>query len=84
MTDISEQSVKLVAAIKDFDYYQHLYRAALVQEGISEDLVLHALVPDQELCSLWNRMWSMLPDHPAIHRAPFSLLCDLCEQIEED
>jgi len=35
--------------------------------------------PD-ELHSMFETLWSELPDHPAIHTGPFNDLCDLCSE----
>lgn len=84
MSHISTQSVELVNAIKAFDYYQHLYHTALTRNNVTEEQIMQQAVSDDDLCSLWNSMWAALPDHRAIQREPFYLLCDLCEYPEQD
>ncbi len=34
-----------------------------------------------QLHSMFEKLWSDLPDHPAIHTGPFNDLCDLCSEI---
>lgn len=83
METIQSLSVELINLIEACDYYQHLLKAALDQHDITEEQIRDRAIPILELCSLWNTMWDMLPDHPAIHRPPFDLLCDLCEYPDE-
>ena len=37
---------------------------------------------DEELCSMLNAFWDILPDSLSIQREPFNELCDLCEGID--
>ena len=80
---IQTRSVELLDAIRSYDYYQHLLDVSLARHHLTEELIRVELVPDAELCSLWNTMWGLLPDHPAIQRQPFYALCDLCEYLDD-
>lgn len=82
-TFIQRMSVELVGDIREYDYYQSIFADALRVEGITVDQVTNCELTDIELCDLWNTMWIRLPDHPAIRRTPFLLLCDLCEYPEQ-
>lgn len=84
MTNISERSVDLLDHIVAYDYYQHIFEAALRKWGVTKEQIRERAVSDYTLCRVWNAMWGGLPDHPAIQRMPFDMLCDLCESEPED
>lgn len=83
MAAIQSRSVELLGLIEAYDYYQHLLQMALDHHSVTEDQIRDQVLPPKTLCGVWNTMWDMLPDHPAIHRPPFDLLCDLCEYPDE-
>lgn len=82
-TFIQRMSVELLKDIREYDYYQNLLAMALVNKKITADQITRCELDDFQLCTLWNALWMMLPDHKAIQRTPFNLLCDLCEYPEE-
>ena len=82
-TFIQRMSVELLKDIREYDYYQHLLAQAMANKHITADQITQGGLEDIQLCDLWNTMWMLLPDHKAIQRTPFNLLCDLCEYPEE-
>ena len=60
-------------------FFDNEYTAAY---SVMLTVVMRAAL-EPELFDLWNTMWIRLPDHPAIRRTPFLLLCDLCEYPEQ-
>jgi hypothetical protein len=78
MTEIQQRSADLTNLIFVYDYYTRCFHAAMTACDMSLGDILMGEVTDENLVSMWNVMWGMLPDSKAIHRQPFDDLCDLC------
>ena len=68
-----EEHAKVVELVYAHDYYVDLFnstREYYIQRGMS-----------MRTPYFWNDFWMVLPDRPAIHRAPFYQICDLAERI---
>lgn len=84
MDNVVEAHQKCIADIAAYDYYAHIYRK------LSEAVDPVTITDPAAICGFWNDFWCALPDHMAIHRNPFDLICDIAEgsyldeDIEED
>ena len=76
MTDYKVKVIELERSIYTSDYYVNLW------EQVKDGRDITGL-SDVELCEMLNDFWYILPDSKAIHRAPFYVLCDLCEGIDD-
>jgi hypothetical protein len=78
MTEIQQRSADLTNLIFAYDYYTRCFHAAMEECNMTVADIMVGEVTDENLVSMWNVMWGMLPDSRAIHRQPFDDLCDLC------
>ena len=76
MTDYMMKVIDLERSIYSNDYYVNLW------EQVKNGRDIKGL-SDEELCTMLNSFWYILPDSLSIHRAPFNALCDLCEGIDD-
>ena len=76
MTDYKLKVIDLERSIYSNDYY--VSRWEQVKNG--RDITG---LSDEDLCTMLNDFWYILPDSLSIHRAPFNALCDLCEGIDD-
>ena len=72
MTDYMVKVFVLERSIYSNNYYVELWEQAKNERDITQ-------TGDEELCSMLNDFWIILPDSREIQRAPFNDLCDLCE-----
>lgn len=82
--NLLEAHQQCIADIEAYDYFQHVYaRLYEIYETYGDP---KDLTEPSTICEFWNDFWMRLPDHMAIHRQPFFLICDLAEgsYIEED
>ena len=83
MSDIQKAAIKVQDAIYKEEYYVSLYEAALRHNNMSVASIDQSEFSDQQLITMMNDFWSLLPDSPSIRREPFFALCDICEEIYE-
>jgi len=72
----NEEHVALVEKVHAYDYYLDLFNKVR-QYYIDRQMSMYTPY-------FWNDFWLALPDHPAIHRAPFYEICDLAERIYDE
>ena len=72
MTDYMVKVFVLEQSIYSNNYYVELWEQAKNERDITQ-------TGDEELCTMLNDFWDILPDSMSIHREPFNALCDLCE-----
>ena len=75
MTDYKLKVIDLERSIYSNDYYVKLWEQVKNGRDITG-------LSDEDLCTMLNDFWYILPDSLSIHRAPFNALCDLCEGID--
>lgn len=76
MTDYQLSVIDLERSIYSNGYYVNLWEQVKNGRDITG-------LSDEELCTMLNSFWIILPDSWSIHRAPFHVLCDLCEGIDD-
>jgi len=66
------------------DYYVDVFESAVgrlnqrLGTSFTTDTISD-LVNAEDIVTLWNNFWIILPDSPSIHRPPFDLVCEICE-----
>lgn len=75
MTSYMMKVIDLERSIYSNDYYVKLWEQAKNGRDI-------AGLSDEDLCTMLNAFWIILPDSMSIQREPFNVLCDLCEGID--
>ena len=76
MTDYMVKVFVLEQSIYSNNYYVDLWEQAKNERDITQ-------TGDEELCTMLNDFWYILPDSMSIHRESFNALCDLCERIDD-
>lgn len=75
MTNYTMKVIDLERSIYSNDYYVKLWEQAKNGRDIT-------YLSDEDLCTMLNAFWIILPDSMSIQREPFNVLCDLCEGID--
>ena len=75
MTDYLVKVIDLERSIYSNEYYVKLWEQVKNGRDITG-------LSDEELCTMLNDFWYILPDSMSIQREPFNALCGLCEGID--
>lgn len=84
LTNIQQQMKQLQEQIINTDYYPEIYYNCLCAKHVKSDMIALGVLSDSKIVEIANDFWLALPDSPAIRRAPFFLLCELCEASPSD